>query len=229
MFIRLIPTALISLRQIAFNDSNFGALIRELERRNLYDESLIILTSDHGEAFNEHGSFEHGKTLYSELIHVPLIIKFPAGRAAPKGEIRLAAQHVDILPTILDCVGLEIPSGVEGQSLIALSSQLGAENQPRKIFSHMDLDGRRATSVIEGPWKLVRRDLPNGSHAPIELYDMELDAAEQTDLSHEHPTVARYLLSQIMNHESSKGQIDQRETLVNEELRQKLRALGYLY
>ena len=95
----------------AFNDHQFGLLIEWLREHDLYESTFIVVVSDHGEEFYEHQRWAHGKTLYQEQLAVPLIFKLP-GRAGAGVVVDGVAQHVDLLPTLLEFLGLPIPLGV---------------------------------------------------------------------------------------------------------------------
>jgi arylsulfatase A-like enzyme len=101
---------------ICYLDHYLGLLFEKLKALKVYDNTLIIITSDHGEAFGEHNSMEHGLTLYEEVLRVPLIIKYPSAylqRAVVEKRVSL----VDLMPTILSFLGSPIPSGIDGEAL----------------------------------------------------------------------------------------------------------------
>ena len=103
--------------EVATVDAILGSLPAELERRGLYDDSLIVLTSDHGEGLGDHGEAEHGVLLYREVLHVPLIVKLPARHLAGK-RVTAPAQLVDLFPTIVAATGADVPAGLPGMSLV---------------------------------------------------------------------------------------------------------------
>jgi len=112
--------------EITYWDTYFGELVAELQRRGLYDDLTIVITSDHGEEFCEHGGFFHGTTLYDEQVHVPLFVKLPRGSRG--GEVvNHWVQSIDIMPTLLREAGLTVPRGVQGGRLFEGSSRLFAE------------------------------------------------------------------------------------------------------
>jgi hypothetical protein len=123
-----------------------------LKEKGLYDNSVILLTADHGESFMEHGKWGHGKTLYQSEIRVPLLIRFPANQMAGK-RIRSVARHLDVLPTLLDLYQLPVPVSLQGSSLLPLL----AEDQENEIpvFSELNLDRHRARSILSGNYKLI--------------------------------------------------------------------------
>ncbi|MGB5890298.1 MAG: sulfatase, partial [Thermoanaerobaculia bacterium] len=105
--------------EVAYTDSLIGELRRALEERGLLDSSLLILTGDHGEGLGSHKEGFHGFFVYDSTVHVPLIIRLPEGRLGGQ-VVEEVVSHVDLLPTILDATGHEIPSGVQGSSLLPL-------------------------------------------------------------------------------------------------------------
>ena len=102
--------------EVAFTDHHFGQLVAWLKNNGLYDSTAILAVSDHGEEFFEHGGWGHGSTLYQEQLAVPLIVKFP-GQVGAGQRVDALAQHVDLLPTILDLLGIEGPPHLQGSSL----------------------------------------------------------------------------------------------------------------
>lgn len=103
--------------EIAYSDAQFGRLMAELKTLGLYDNTLIILLSDHGEEFWEHGGERHGNTLYEEVLRVPLLIKMP-GNAHAGGTLSLLIENVDIAPTVLDIVGASQEARFQGRSFL---------------------------------------------------------------------------------------------------------------
>ena len=217
------------MEKIASNDHHFGLFINDLRRRSLYEEAFILFVSDHGEEFGERGTWQHAQTLSKEVLHIPLIVKFPSGsRTGPKRVTELA-QHIDVFPTILDLLDLEIPDRMEGRTLLVPSSVRDPEEPPLRAFSHIELDGRLArASVIEGPWKLIRRRMLHRSYA-LQLYHQEQDPGKRENLIEKYPVRAGYLLTVIKNHELNRGRaLKSKKTIIDEDLRRQLKALGYI-
>jgi arylsulfatase A-like enzyme len=98
-------------------DESFGRLVDLLRERRLFDRSIIVFTSDHGEEFFEHGGVGHGQTLQDEVMNVPLIMRLPGARRGGE-RIDALAQHVDIVPTLLDALALPVPVVLDGRSLL---------------------------------------------------------------------------------------------------------------
>ena len=155
-------------------DALMGRVLDALRRGGWYDEAWIVITSDHGEAFREHGSFEH-RQLFTEELHVPLIIRPPGG--LPGGR-RTAdtARLLDVAPTILHAVGLPRPALVEGRSLLPLGAF-----RDRPIYSVAG-ESRHYRSLQMGDLKVHRR-----WGGRIELFDLASDPTESDDLSLRDP------------------------------------------
>jgi arylsulfatase len=165
--------------EIAFTDRQIGRVLRRLDELGLAEETLVVLTSDHGEELNERGHFGHAYSLFDELVRVPLILRIPgeAPRVVPQ-----PVSLLDVSPTLLELVGARAPEGMLGSSLMR-----GLEG--RTVFAETS---RQASlrAAVKGPWKLVR-DLETGeellyyatdrtpvTEAPPELEELraELDA-----------------------------------------------------
>ena len=213
--------------EIAFADQQFGLLLENLRARGLYDEMLVVFASDHGEGFYEHGIQGHGWDLYGEAIQVPLILKPPrtsSGKRVPE-----LAQQIDLLPTLLELVGIEVPKMLRGRSLVPhLSDESLPETDQISVFSYMDYEGREGMSVIRGQWKLIE-PLSTGFGRSRELYQRLHDPDERLDLAAEYPVLAGYLATLIRQQLLELEQLPEVESLeFDEETRQQLKALGYL-
>ena len=116
------------MQEVELVDEHLGRLFDQLRERGLYDDALIVVTSDHGEALGEHGLLQHAAFIYDENIHVPLIIKPPKGWDAERSRLRSNARrlvsHMDVVPTILDILQLEPLPGQRGTSLIRERGEL---------------------------------------------------------------------------------------------------------
>jgi choline-sulfatase len=169
--------------EIAFNDKHFGALIKVLKAEGIYDETMIIVSADHGEEFWEHGSCGHGHSVYEELISVPLFIRWPAG--FPAGRFEAGAEGVDLLPTLIDVFGA--PKGAfasQGRSLLPQLSAKRGYPQARMASQATD---RFAFTV--GDAKLVFK-----GRGAIEAYDLKADGGELKDVSTTRPVLTLSVL-----------------------------------
>jgi arylsulfatase A-like enzyme len=160
---------------IAYLDSNLGRLFSELKRRALYDNSLIIVTSDHGEAFGLHGLMGHaGISVYQNLIRIPLLIKYPhQSRAKVVNE---TVSLVDVLPTILNVLHYANPKDIEGQSLLAARDN-GAISECYPVMYSIPRLNRIERAIISGNMKLITSD-----RGRRELYDLAKDPSESHNL-----------------------------------------------
>jgi len=211
--------------EIAQNDAAFGDLVDELRKLGLYDDSLITFVSDHGEEFLEHGALQHGRTLYAEMIDVPLVVKFPRSSGIAPGRVGGTAQHVDLLPTVLATLGLDAPPGIEGRSLLPLIA--GRKPGDIRLHSSVDLELERAECVLRPPWKLIRKWTDGEPHT--ELFDLGSDPAEQSELSGSRPELVRTLLPALDRYlEGGPLRVEPLSVEIDEDLAARLRAVGYL-
>ena len=177
-------------------DHKFGAFLEEVRKRGLFERSMIVLTSDHGEMFEKGYQGHGGPLLYNPLLHIPLIVRLPDGQ--PGRRVKTSAEQVDIAPTILDLVGLESPRHMRGESLAA--AILGECGSARPKFSvsrpswAANGDSRgRSMSVVFAGHKLIL-DVPSGA---CELYDLIRDPGEDTNIVASDPYRGRELKGMI--------------------------------
>jgi arylsulfatase A-like enzyme/Tfp pilus assembly protein PilF len=167
--------------EIAFVDRNLAQLIEQLESEGELERTLVVVLSDHGESLHEHGEEEHGLFLYDATQHVPLIVRLP-GVGAPRGRrVATPVTLVDVLPTVLELLGLPALES-DGVSLAPLLA--GGSIAPRALFAetHYPLFYRWSPSysLRDGAWKYI--------HAPhAEVYDLARDAAELENLLEREP------------------------------------------
>jgi arylsulfatase A-like enzyme len=185
--------------EITYWDSQLGQMLIFLEENHLLDNALIIVTSDHGEMFGEHGKWIHTNSLYEEVLRVPLVMRYigviPAG-----GVVTSPVQNYDLMPTILEWVGLPIPEEVQSTSLQDMS--LGASgDEQRYLYSEIDAlnDHSHALywiapkvsirSVQEGEWKLIHH-LENPANDELyhlasgSIYERENNLTTEPDMYH---------------------------------------------
>jgi arylsulfatase A-like enzyme len=163
--------------EIAYGDQEFGRFLRELKTRGLYDRALIVFVADHGEEFEDHGKWLHGRSVFDELIRVPLIVKFP-GRKDAGRRVAQQVQAVDLLPTVLEHFGLPVPAApvITGHPLQAVLA--GGAPEPPAV-SEISHRGFVAHGMRTGRDKYVRRFSPEED----ELYfDLRKDPKETVNL-----------------------------------------------
>jgi arylsulfatase A-like enzyme len=209
--------------EIAFNDQHFGGLLDRLKRVGLYESTLIVLVSDHGEEFDDHGWWRHGKTLYREQLEVPLIVKWPGGPGGHDVGVRRedVAQHVDLLPTLMQYIGEESTRGLHGRSL-------WSRQTTPAVFGYLNLDGRELESVVYRDQKLIRYLSFDRPRPPLQLFDLASDGAESRNLALELPLPASFLTRLLAHPRSLSGTRVSVPARIDESLEEKLRALGYL-
>jgi arylsulfatase A-like enzyme len=230
--------------EVAFLDEQIGVLLDGLEQRGLLDEALIVFTSDHGEEFLDHGGWLHYETLYDELLRVPLVLRFPGGRAP--GSAPREASLIDVAPTILSVLGLPPLPGVQGRDLAR-----GGEAPPR-LSERVEQDywlaavrragwqwiARFPGNVLPDPAELARWEQSleqaasgDGVERPgwspaTELFELARDPTQQRPRADGpeglHEGNLRLLLEYLADQ-----RVAQRQELSDEE-RSRLRALGYL-
>ncbi len=160
---------------VAYGDQEFGRFVSELKKRGIYDRALIVFVGDHGEEFQDHGQFLHGKTVFDELIRVPLIVKFP-NQAFAGRRVTQQVQTADILPTILETLGQEVPRppAIVGHPLTPVVR--GGAPEPA-VVSEISHRGFVAHGMRAGTDKYVQRFSPQED----ELYfDLRKDPREQS-------------------------------------------------
>jgi arylsulfatase A-like enzyme len=171
--------------EISYHDEHFARFLRRLEELGILDQTIFVVTADHGEEFEDHGSWGHGHSIFQELIEVPLMVRWPG--VAPAGaRVREVVSTMGIAPMVLEATGVEVPSEFEGRSLLGFLRGAPPEG-PWVAFSDFQ-ENRR---VIRGmDWKLVLR-----SSLTYVLFDLARDPRERNDALdvRRHPIAMRYL------------------------------------
>ncbi len=166
---------------VSMLDDCVGRIISELKAEGIYDDSLIIFTSDHGEMLGSHALFQK-MCMYEESAHVPMFIKFPASSGIGGGRIDNVVSHVDVLPTLVDYLGIEHSGSFDGESLMPLI--LGKDSSCRDTaFIQFDGNGARSNfqrSIVRGRYKLIVDFFKDETF--YELYDVLSDPEETENL-----------------------------------------------
>ena len=221
-------------QEIAFTDSQISRLLDHLERKGLMDNTITVFTSDHGEEFGEHGDKFH-YTLYEEVLRCPLIINAPFVEPAVDDRI---AQQIDILPTVLSMLDIEVDPAFPGRSL------LGTAPAERPVFLERDrpppynqrgvIHGKYKLTVIEDvdPASIPRKS--QGTTSPvvnvipgIYMYDLSADPGETRNIYDENDPKAIELLVMLAEHFAVEARAAH-GVEIDETLRDKLRSLGYI-
>jgi arylsulfatase A-like enzyme len=207
--------------EVACADASLSALLDRLRQLGAYDDTLVIVTSDHGEFFGEHQLMMHATGPYDPVHRVPLVVRYPRGRV--RGEEQRYVQLVDVLPTVLDVLGLPIPAFVQGSALPAAHHPVIVEAAPNPRFVRM-FGGRFARGyegLYSDGWKLVSH-----SDGEAELYDLRNDPGERRNLAAAHPEEVARLRSVMEGYRASLPQLAR--TGIDAERRRALQGAGYL-
>lgn len=173
--------------EIRYVDDEVGKLLTLLDDLGIVDESLIILTSDHGESLGEHHFYFDHQEVYEPTIHVPLIIKCPQKISGGKRISDLIQSTLSIAPTVLNYFNIDVPEVMRGRDLIPIA--LGEERGENEIYVNQGLwTGKRALRL--GRWKLIKTlDKAFWDTPDIELYDLDADPGEEHNLADERPDI----------------------------------------
>lgn len=205
--------------EISYTDYHIGNLINKLE---LYDNSLIIISSDHGEEFLDHGALGHSQSLYQELIHVPLIIKPSLGNHQTTGKtIDTPVSIVDIMPTILGLLEIDPPADIMGGNLLKADKGLKRQNSDF-IYS----DRQVYKSVLNKNWKYIYHYCTKEE----QLYDLSKDPEELDNIASLKTPKAKELKKILLNWVSTspKAPSIKKQVFLNNKVEKKLKAMGYI-
>ncbi len=165
--------------EIRFADYTIGILLDSLKAKGLYDDSLIIITSDHGENMTDHTNyFSHGDNLYNSLLHVPLLMKFPGQTESLTVDDYV--RTIDALPTVLDYLSIDVDSlSIDGKSLIPVVNGQDVNFGGRPVISYLaeSWNHSKKISLIKDGYKLIKTD------DETELFDLTLDPNEQRNIA----------------------------------------------
>jgi arylsulfatase A-like enzyme len=230
---------------IDFMDTHIGAFLDGIRHRGLYEDALIVLTSDHGEEFKDHGSMGHKTTVYAEQLHVPLIIVYPP-RITAGQRISSQASLVDIYPTLAGLVGEEVPAQTQGTDLGVFWTDAAKPEQDRADPRHAPESGPLFAELgpLGRPWegtppkRAIRTEkyrlIWNQNRDVKELFDISVDPREQRDLyasmrsSPKVRRLERQLKAFIEAGAAYKpGAPDQNKIEIDRKTQEQLRALGY--
>jgi choline-sulfatase len=202
--------------EIAAADAIVGDFVGELKRRGLYDRTIVVLLSDHGEGLGQHGEKEHGIFLYREALHVPLLVKLPASARA--GEtVRAPVSLVDLLPTVATLLGIPPPPGADGPDMLAPSLDAARRLYAETYYTRIHLGWSPLRSIWNGRYDYIDSPRP-------ELYDTASDPGETQDrFSPEEPAArdAKRALETVASRFVPPAPASPEDV-------QKLAALGYL-
>lgn len=208
--------------EIAATDAQIGRLVTALEQSGRLDSTLIALVGDHGESLGEHGEQQHGFFIYDAAVQIPLML---AGPGIPVRTVTDQVRIVDVMPTLLDALGVAAPAEVQGQSLMPLG-----RGEPLDLLAYSETYYPRyhygwseLKAVRDGRFKFIA--------APRrELYDVQADPGETTDLASENTRMADALERALrdLSSRTATRDVSQAPRPIDAETEQRLRALGYV-
>ncbi|MFT7618579.1 MAG: arylsulfatase A-like enzyme [Planctomycetota bacterium] len=179
--------------EIRYADAQVARVVKKLKDKGLWDKTIVVINSDHGEAFGEHGLKYHGSSLHEAQIRVPLIIRVPG---LPPSRPNVIAENVDIYATLSSLLALDGSSANQGTDLTPLIAEPGVHEKDFPNFAYAELpddvkelspSATRTAIYREGRWKIKRQLLLNYT----ELYDLEADPWEKRNVAKERPLIAK--------------------------------------
>jgi arylsulfatase A-like enzyme len=215
---------------VSYVDHMVGEVVAGLKSAGLYEKSLIVLVSDHGEHLGEHEIYFTHSMPFDEAIHVPLIIKWPAGQHGGT-VVRAPVSTVDVLPTILAITGRKARADIDGVDLSRLADDPTAASRSVILAEEGPHPDRFVKSLVSGSWKLMVYWF-DGKRVPT-LFDLAQDPDEVTDVASAHPDVVDRLMKEL----GRVIDLDRPHTIApaleptarSEETTKRLRSLGYVH
>jgi len=225
--------------EIRYADRAIGDLLEAIDAMEMGQNTIYVVTADHGESFGEHDYFfEHGAFLYEATVRVPLIVSAP-GRLPAGRVVESQARTIDIMPTILDLAGIPVPEGLQGVSLVPRTKDGGDRPGPpaysesgRNFYPE---NPRQYVGGIAGKWRMLRTSrykvilIPKDPEPVWEVYDLQKDPRETENLNENTPEEAARLKEILLAMlAEDPGRDDRGEPPLPDELREHLRSLGYV-
>ena len=214
--------------EVRYADEQVGRFLAALDAAGLADKTVVVILSDHGEEFADHGRMVHAQALYEESVRIPLLIRAPT---LPRG-VRIVERVslLDLMPTLLHLAGLDAPAGIDGRSLETTWDTQGRDSPPapRQLLFELDneltlLNGPRphARGLSDGAWKILTA--PGGA---AELYNLATDPGERHDLAAEQPAeLAR--MQHLLTAALARAPAPAPTRELTDVEKERLRALGY--
>jgi arylsulfatase A-like enzyme/Tfp pilus assembly protein PilF len=215
--------------EISFADSQVGRVVQFLRDRDLYDRTVIAVMGDHGESLNDHGEEGHGFFVYESVVHVPLVIRTPYSKMQSR-RVSDPVRSVDVMPTVLDLLGVSKPSGVviDGQSVTPLMTgvrpDLGLEAYAEAVYPLHHFGWSDLRALRQGRYKLIAAPRP-------ELYDLQDDPTETTNLYAARKALGDRMigrLGEMEAHFKSSAQAKSEAVEIDPDAKARLAALGYV-
>ncbi len=229
--------------EIRYTDEVIKEIYKMLKNYKLLNNTWLIITADHGEGFWEHGLYEHGNSLYNELLKIPLIIYPAGGRNNKPREINHFLSNIDIFPTMLDIAGINPPKDIHGKSLLGYLA--GEDHAPGLLFSEsphsrivhaLSCQDDTYKLIYKAPEKInniekVKEDIQKTEHY-TELYNIKDDPNETDDIHSNERNIVEELGVKLIEHHINnykmRKRLKQIEKELDKETIERLKSIGYL-
>ena len=223
--------------EIRFTDHHVGEILDKLDEIGVADETLLIITADHGDEFFEHDNKGHHRSLYDEVLRIPLVVRLPGGGRA--GEVvDEPVTLTDILPTMLEAAGIPAPPDLDGVSLLPLidGEASGRDAIYSAFFDKRGFNLQTARRTREGKVIQHFNRITHPKRAPLEYYDMQADPQEQNDLAPERPPAMEENLDGLAVFLEEQWRTNRRveesggggRIEIDDEMMERLKSLGYV-
>ena len=230
--------------EVLHNDWSLQQLVDKLKQIGVLDNTLIVVVSDHGEEFWEHGWTAHGHSLYQELTHGVFLMWNPKLIPTPR-RVAEPVQLIDVMPTVLDLLGLKIPDVVQGQSLAPLAKSQPFQRRGPVMTSRYAHPNARpngfvpenrtdTVALLDAGWKLIYRDKAKEvGMNKVELYDRRTDRGEAKNVASQHPEEVSRMMTEIGTWLGAEKQIKSflgrgAKATMDQKTLEQLRSLGYI-
>ncbi|HUL14546.1 MAG TPA: sulfatase-like hydrolase/transferase [Terriglobales bacterium] len=215
--------------EIAFIDVQVGRVIKYLQSQALYKNTLVVVAGDHGESLGEHGEKTHGFFIYDATLRVPLLFKLPDSLSAPTKVVNEAANLADLMPTILDLLGIPKPAEVQGKSLVPEMQGKPSPSPPEEYaetyLPRIHFDWSELRSVRFRQYYFIDAPKP-------ELYDTNTDPRELKNIYSQQRAIANELRKRLTNliaqYSAKNGKTAAERTGLDPALTERLKSLGYV-
>ncbi len=210
--------------EIAYTDEQLGRLLNAVAEKSPPAKTIVVVVADHGESLGDHGEFNHGVFLYDSTLRIPLLM---AGPGIPQSTITQQVRSIDILPTILDLLGGQSPEQCQGTTLTPSFHGKSVDTNvsyEETLYPKMNMGWAELRGIRTDHWKYVRAPQP-------ELYDLETDSAEKSNVIATHQDEAQELDSRLEKLSRIRATSDAEPvaaTRMDSETRNQLKSLGYL-
>lgn len=201
--------------EVAYTDAQIGRLLDHLKTSGLDERTVVVFTADHGEEFLDHGGFEHGHSMFDELLRVPLIVRWPGG---PRGRVvDEVVRHIDLAPTLCGLAGLPVPEQFAGASLLDVRAD-------RPVLAHGNFWGEPRTAFVSGGYKFIVDAQQRGA-----LFELSGDPREKKNLVLERPEVVERMRRELETMEAHLQAAAAGEPIeMTPEVEEMMRSIGYL-